>query len=111
MISRIYLLCCLLIIRRPPRSTRTDTLFPYTTLFRSPDLAACAGADLGGALRSGLVELDAVEPGGGDRGVEQRVVVIDEHADFRDMRSEEHTSELQSLMRNSYAVFCLKKKK
>src|SRR3546814_8715751 len=83
-------------IRRPPRSTRTDTLFPYTTLFRSfrfaalpgarsccaafPRQRACCGADISPA---------------GDIG----------------NRSEEHTSELQSLMRISYAVFCLKKKK
>src|SRR3546814_5750708 len=72
-------------IRRPPRSTRTDTLFPYTTLFRSgknfpifPSFPSCAASGSGtGSCR----------------------------------RSEEHTSELQSLMRISYAVFCLKKKK
>src|SRR3546814_12696773 len=109
-------------IRRPPRSTRTDTLFPYTTLFRSRphhaaagaagdhhrDLAACGAAaarlrplavqrDLGphsdgGALLHCRAEFQLrgirPQPGGG--------------------RSEEHTSELQSLMRSSYAVFCLK---
>src|SRR3546814_2394794 len=82
-------------IRRPPRSTRSDTLFPYTTLFRS--LAALA------ILVSGLI-------GGFHAGVEYgwwegitRCATGD--------RSEEHTSELQSLMRISYAVFCLKKKK
>src|SRR3546814_9635493 len=87
-------------IRRPPRSTRTDTLFPYTTLFRSerhrrprggrvprprgrhPRARAREGARGAGALRRAARR-----------------------------RSEEHTSELQSLMRNSYAVFCLKKKK
>src|SRR3546814_7548191 len=78
-------------IRRPPRSTRTDTLFPYTTLFRSHRVdAGDAGACLAGLCRAG------------------------EHAEFDDVglgRSEEHTSELQSLMRISYAVFCLKKKK
>src|SRR3546814_16915097 len=96
-----------LMIRRPPRSTRTDTLFPYTTLFRSPHrlrrhrpppagargLAgpAAAGLPAGGARRH------PARPGGrGGR---------------RPRRSEEHTSELQSLMRISYAVFCLKKKK
>src|SRR3546814_17112550 len=81
-----------LMIRRPPRSTRTDTLFPYTTLFRShhPGL--------------GVVDVVAVDrPLTGVRGVE-----VDLHALHR--RSEEHTSELQSLMRISYAVFCLKKK-
>src|SRR3546814_1060997 len=93
-------------IRRPPRSTRTDTLFPYTTLFRSPvalhaddrrfhahcgrapvddqlELVAEIAGDMSGACRADLA--------GG-------------------IRSEEHTSELQSLMRISYAVFCLKKK-
>src|SRR3546814_5636314 len=76
-----------LMIRRPPRSTRTDTLFPYTTLFRSP----CA--------RVGQYpRLD-------------RAIGRGRHCGRRaDDRSEEHTSELQSLMRSSYAVFCLKKK-
>src|SRR3546814_7068426 len=98
-------------IRRPPRSTRTDTLFPYTTLFRSgrarpesghadvdhplrpiPGAAAC-GARHHAALASALRYRPAGRtPGPGPR-------------------SEEHTSELQSLMRISYAVFCLKKKK
>src|SRR3546814_5251226 len=94
-------------IRRPPRSTRTDTLFPYTTLFRSPAsprrprrrdrpagltprrraqmCAAASPPSLAG--RAGVTSLDLPD------------------------RSEEHTSELQSLMRISYAVFCLKKKK
>src|SRR3546814_10859021 len=76
-------------IRRPPRSTRTDTLFPYTTLFRS------GGCGRGGGGRRGLCLL-----------AEDRVLDLAENA-----RSEEHTSELQSLMRISYAVFCLKKKK
>src|SRR3546814_9137844 len=74
-------------IRRPPRSTRTDTLFPYTTLFRSADS-------------------EPGQPRGLIAGVRQRA-----RAAFRQGRSEEHTSELQSLMRISYAVFCLKKKK
>src|SRR3546814_1043918 len=77
-------------IRRPPRSTRTDTLFPYTTLFRS-------GGHQG--AQSGLVVWVAIEEALGQFGGGQRI------------RSEEHTSELQSLMRISYAVFCLKKKK
>src|SRR3546814_9942780 len=87
----------LLMIRRPPRSTRTDTLFPYTTLFRSlhPVLRDQPGrGDLGLSLRD--------IP---DRGARARPI-----AGQRDARSEEHTSELQSLMRISYAVFCLKKK-
>src|SRR3546814_12095758 len=99
----LYSLICLLtsicsfffflMIRRPPRSTRTDTLFPYTTLFRSPACRHVGVHPRAASVRSG----DRQFPGdpassGGDR-------------------SEEHTSELQSLMRISYAVFCLKKKK
>src|SRR3546814_8452083 len=79
-------------IRRPPRSTRTDTLFPYTTLFRSQHRRAGAQRLAG---RTAYPAGDADHPGAG-RGF---------------ARSEEHTSELQSLMRISYAVFCLKKKK
>src|SRR3546814_2791753 len=74
-------------IRRPPRSTRTDTLFPYTTLFRSKVLPFLHGF------------------GGGDCAQHHGFAISGQH------RSEEHTSELQSLMRISYAVFCLKKKK
>src|SRR3546814_1365580 len=101
-------------IRRPPRSTRTDTLFPYTTLFRSPRPTGHGGprrrrrlhrhgrprsgpADLGAAVArrvSGPVGARAAAAGG-----------------VLPVRSEEHTSELQSLMRISYAVFCLKKKR
>src|SRR3546814_5428701 len=97
-------------IRRPPRSTRTDTLFPYTTLFRSrPQLfVRCHSLrDAQRAFRSyprGPGRWRAPVPGlaadGADRG-----------SDEVTHRSEEHTSELQSLMRISYAVFCLKKKK
>src|SRR3546814_1727323 len=117
-----------LMIRRPPRSTRTDTLFPYTTLFRSqPDAdrpqqpevqrrgrrfgfpldrppPQTAGSltvrdRYGGApVRSGAIFPDQPSPS------------IDELQDRRQTRSEEHTSELQSLMRRSYAVFCLTKK-
>src|SRR3546814_4089683 len=85
-------------IRRPPRSTRTDTLFPYTTLFRS---GAAGAADQGRAVapRRRLPRCDQSL-----RGVQQP---RRQHQE----RSEEHTSELQSLMRISYAVFCLKKKK
>src|SRR3546814_9000390 len=75
-------------IRRPPRSTRTDTLFPYTTLFRSLHCSAC----LASSIRSFCTISENFTP-------------------MRVSRSEEHTSELQSLMRISYAVFCLKKKK
>src|SRR3546814_3367789 len=86
-------------IRRPPRSTRTDTLFPYTTLFRSDD-------------RERLRALRRLLSG------DDRMAIV--YAPTRSVtesvaralaRSEEHTSELQSLMRISYAVFCLKKKK
>src|SRR3546814_5529730 len=92
----------LLMIRRPPRSTRTDTLFPYTTLFRSP-------------ARESAVEA-AGRDGRADAGWRCRVRdVSGASAGSKDTptgaaRSEEHTSELQSLMRISYAVFCLKKK-
>src|SRR3546814_2515407 len=88
-------------IRRPPRSTRTDTLFPYTTLFRSV-VVAHAGAPLVD-VDIGVVDFLLVE------GAEQ--VEIRMHGHRAVDRSEEHTSELQSLMRISYAVFCLKKKK
>src|SRR3546814_8927351 len=119
-------------IRRPPRSTRTDTLFPYTTLFRSNTLwPRIAGAH--------HRHIDVVDPGARDEllgavddimiafelgaGLERRGVgtragfgqAIARHPVHRDQvgqeRSEEHTSELQSLMRTSYAVFCLKKTK
>src|SRR3546814_9446024 len=104
-------------IRRPPRTTRTYTLFPYTTLFRS---AVAARVDPLRAGRAGLLAPsglavvvaglafvvlglvdDLVEDPGGSRGF---------RGHLRALRSEEHTSELQSLMRISYAVFCLKKK-
>src|SRR3546814_10887332 len=89
-----------LIIRRPPGSTRTDTLFPYTTLFRSPLRPA------GGCRRSRRrAPFRRIGPPSGRRPIEDRR----QRRPAR--RSEEHTSELQSLMRISYAVFCLKKKK
>src|SRR3546814_7901242 len=109
-------------IRRPPSSTRTDTLFPYTTLFRSFDaertllavegreLLVVAGAAHGDAAAQGV----EVVPVDGVAELEHDVVGdVDEDAEGTDARerSEEHTSELQSLMRISYAVFCLKKKK
>src|SRR3546814_14570895 len=81
-----------LMIRRPPRSTRTDTLFPYTTLFRSD--------------RSGEQRIARR-----CRPRDERWPVADQPEQPGRCRSEEHTSELQSLMRISYAVFCLKKKK
>src|SRR3546814_1998615 len=93
-------------IRRPPRSTRTDTLFPDTTLFRSEDadmhLRFGGAADDRSILRRGDRYLGQLR-----RRRDQRV---QRQVDARRDRSEEHTSELQSLMRISYAVFCLKKK-
>src|SRR3546814_15443571 len=88
--TRVNLLsvwCFFLMLRRPPRSTRTDTLFPYTTLFRSPGFQVPKSFTLLAA------------------------VCIRSPMAWPPPRSEEHTSELQSLMRISYAVFCLKKKK
>src|SRR3546814_19849343 len=92
----VYFFCFFLMIRRPPRSTRTDTLFPYTTLFRSGADDAVHGADQ--MLQEVFVTLAAGAQHVGAAGRQPG-------------RSEEHTSELQSLMRISYAVFCLKKKK
>src|SRR3546814_10257801 len=111
-------------IRRPPRSTRTDTLFPYTTLFRSfliavstdPDgrIASAHALPTGQAFctisakriadERGVSRIDIQQPLGGR-------LSIRETGKRDQRRSEEHTSELQSLMRISYAVFCLKKKK
>src|SRR3546814_4243735 len=99
----MYLVLFFLMIRRPPRSTRTDTLFPYTTLFRSKHRA-----------------IDIFDHRMDDRlRVNQHIELVGRHGKeiFRLdqlktlVRSEEHTSELQSLMRISYAVFCLKKKR
>src|SRR3546814_19740824 len=94
-----------LMIRRPPRSTRTDTLFPYTTLFRSTAAGGERHHDaqgLVGKIRAcGLRQREA-----GQGQHRQACVLLPLHV----ARSEEHTSELQSLMRISYAVFCLKKK-
>src|SRR3546814_1159121 len=90
-------------IRRPPRSTRTDTLFPYTTLFRSRQLLSRQqwfDLQIGEALRFRFRQQTGAARSGAP----------DQDRDIRP-RSEEHTSELQSLMRISYAVFCLKKKK
>src|SRR3546814_9885615 len=90
-------------IRRPPRSTRTDTLFPYTTLFRSA-----------GRLRRLRRAVASVALLSNPRSTGNRALLprVREYcAAHPDIRSEEHTSELQSLMRISYAVFCLKKKK
>src|SRR3546814_19841762 len=98
-----------LMIRLPPRSTRTDTLFPYTTLFLSADAAGFHQADLGIADRLFRLRPDPrpVDLGRRCRHFHQcHIYIVPRASD----RSEEHTSELQSLMRISYAVFCLKKK-
>src|SRR3546814_3124876 len=123
-------------IRQPPRSTRTDTLFPYTTLFRSRALLSQAADRVPLLARAGT-EIAAsrfhararpADGGGNDRKAERPFVsprdlcrggaasafrggrVADPAGQSVSLRSEEHTSELQSLMRISYAVFCLKKK-
>src|SRR3546814_2677136 len=88
-----------LMIRRPPRSTRTDTLFPYTTLFRSRTQFDGDAGHAHAARNVAAGQPQAIEAVGQAARIE------------RPERSEEHTSELQSLMRISYAVFCLKKKK
>src|SRR3546814_4210283 len=98
-------------IRRPPRSTRTDTLFPYTTLFRSPLQIEVTAADSGTLLAEISRLMLAAEQGKARyRRLADRAAQIYAPA-VHGLRSEEHTSELQSLMRISYAVFCLKKKK
>src|SRR3546814_6784503 len=115
MISSIFVL---LMIRLPPRSTRTDTLFPYTTLFRSARLRFRRGVEPGWHPRPPRRRRERLDGGVlalGDGGALPARL----HAAARRQgrhrravrRSEEHTSELQSLMRISYAVFCLKKKK
>src|SRR3546814_4145073 len=121
-------------IRRPPRSTRTDPRFPYTTLFRSLAKRSWPGPSFGAVRlmdrRPGSVRLrpaaeqtsqpcKPLDHAAGhedddqheDHAEREVPAVADEEADHGDHRSEEHTSELQSLMRISYAVFCLKKKK
>src|SRR3546814_3136264 len=108
-------------VRRPPRSTRTDTLCPYTTLFRSVergedalvgDLAVKHDFAIAGALE--LFEDDLIHTAARinqSRGNNGERTTFFDIASCTDERSEEHTSELQSLMRISYAVFCLKKKR
>src|SRR3546814_3396239 len=99
-------------IRRPPRSTRTDTLFPYTTLFRSSRgngiLLPLAEATI--YCMSMTRQHTFVGVTDGAISVRHDYRNVTEHAPASAVRSEEHTSELQSLMRISYAVFCLKKK-
>src|SRR3546814_2360524 len=105
-------------IRRPPRSTRTDTLFPYTTLFRSAHALVSLKCFLPAHRLVAVHVFQMVLPvGAAQRGFDF-VGQFDclahaprSHDPRMHQRSEEHTSELQSLMRISYAVFCLKKKK
>src|SRR3546814_9122542 len=99
-------------IRRPPRSTRTDTLFPYTTLFRS--LSGRVTVDLASSAAGGAIGVTRFVP---EKGRNRIGSMVKDHPDWVlsrqrawGVRSEEHTSELQSLMRISYAVFCLKRK-
>src|SRR3546814_1636760 len=116
MLTRYFTSFCFLMIRRPPRSTRTDTLFPYTTLFRSsptsrdgPRRGFGRTHPNGSRSHSRFARRELSHQGGknGIAGHESQPEVRDwQNQD----RSEEHTSELQSLMRISYAVFCLKKK-
>src|SRR3546814_5616303 len=103
-------------IRRPPRSTRTDTLFPYTTLFRSLVNNVTLGIaptwkDFFIAIPLGMIAYTGIETisNMAEEAKDERTTIPAAIARVR--RSEEHTSELQSLMRISYAVFCLKKKK
>src|SRR3546814_9038534 len=120
-------------IRRPPRSTRTDTLFPYTTLFRSVSAPLAndrLGLSLSGVRTFHSGFLTDISPGSDGRygrsltenlaakllwepnaSIRVALSARYSHLDIETGRSEEHTSELQSLMRISYAVFCLKKKK
>src|SRR3546814_9964560 len=115
---RLLLVCFFfLMLRRPPRSTRTDTLFPYTTLFRSVGTQPCArrvedlagdglpGESAGSAGRTHAPQVATF----GSPHTNESTALAKVHPLVP--RSEEHTSELQSLMRISYAVFCLKKKK
>src|SRR3546814_13600267 len=110
-------------IRRPPRSTRTDTLCPYTTLFRSRDCDAFGRGHAVGQYQDVLIRqhrvrrlvadaLDGLlQPLGALCRRSGHVDRLGAESAVQRLRSEEHTSELQSLMRISYAVFCLKKKK
>src|SRR3546814_2091298 len=127
LLSIFFFFFFFLIIRRPPRSTRTDTLFPYTTLFRSrASLRQRADFDL--CIRPGdqnvlaarievhrcgnpVADIHAPDGHGREAGAHQADGRMKPQPQRRQLRSEEHTSELQSLMRISYAVFCLKKKK
>src|SRR3546814_4750820 len=133
MLSHVLLVLFFVMIRPPPRSTRTDTLFPYTTLFRSGDAPFPRYLDASPVTAKYAIESRARERAPFDALVEAGLMSVEEATisvkaglfgdQTRDLpvraydlteegkkRSEEHTSELQSLMRISYAVFCLKKK-
>src|SRR3546814_2130855 len=98
-------------IRRPPRSTRTDTLFPYTTLFRSSQARRNQPGPSRGAVPGRVAGIRPTRARGAARAPGNRKYLDCTRLWRLHLRSEEHTSELQSLMRISYAVFCLKKKK
>src|SRR3546814_4493361 len=102
-------------IRRPPRSTRTDTLFPYTTLFRSAQFEQMGhlGRQVNGRTNNGKKTQGFHNQELSKNAVVKKIQFLTQinREAFGWKRSEEHTSELQSLMRISYAVFCLKKKK
>src|SRR3546814_4787522 len=110
----MFVILFFLMIRRPPRATRTDTLFPYTTLFRSawPSPRTIVAAALGSVTLTMTVRVDTIGyqdvPSQMKRTYMPVRTTTDARAAVEKIRSEEHTSELQSLMRISYAVFCLK---
>src|SRR3546814_7075780 len=115
-VSLLYIKCIFfLMIRRPPRSTRTDTLFPYTTLFRSSWTRRLARLWRSRGRRRRSCEVGHAKSVWIWRRIVSRIAAarsLDSPGSVTVLlRSEEHTSELQSLMRISYAVFCLKKKK
>src|SRR3546814_9266552 len=98
-------------IRRPPRSTPTDTLFPYTTLFRSAENIQATWQTLMEFQGADSLTVDPAERSATWWFLSSRALTIAGGTTDVQLRSEEHTSELQSLMRISYAVFCLKKKR
>src|SRR3546814_1014457 len=111
----MFFFFCFLMIRRPPRSTRTDTLFPYTTRFRSRErrrrieIAVALEDVTKRDLRCGRGHQPAFRGASGQASAATSAACA-RYPPISPTRSEEHTSELQSLMRISYAVFCLKKK-
>src|SRR3546814_11303322 len=102
----VFYVVFFLMLRRPPRSTRTDTLFPYTTLFRSDKPAILAAARKIAGLGFTIVATS-----GTARYLTDAGIAVEEVNKVAQGKIGRHTSELQSLMRISYAVFCLKKKK